>query len=699
MVLAACGRIGFTDTSPADATIDATIDGPPAITGGWVKLAVSRTATCGITTTGELWCWGYGAFGQLGIGSKPATASRTKVGDGWRDVAISTEHACGAKLDGSVWCWGENDFGQLGDNLAEPLSPSPVHVMNGAFEQVAVGYEFSCALNSVGGAFCWGRNDEGQLGLANFVQANVPGPVPGNFTAIVAGDAHVCGLNNSGAQCWGMNGSRQLGDGTTINRNVPTPVDGSIAFTQLAAGATFTCGLDAGTTYCWGDGDLGELGLSQLNGSSKPAVQDGPKFTSIAAGMFHACGIASDGLHCWGNAQRGALPTIATPFAKLPTGIPSPTPTALALGGDTTCVIDADQRAYCAGANAGGQAGRPAGQVEAPTLIDDSWARIFAHRDRACGVSTDGTTRCWGAGDENQLGDGAGLDRQHTTTIALVDPTQLELGATEAGAIANGTAYLWGADPVTGFRDAPTVIGAFATIAVGDTHRCESDGADTQCSGDNHSGQLGVDDPTAVSSGFGGFYTRLRASGKFTCGLDNMSAMSCWGEGSQGQLGAGTFGSSTVPVPVSAGNMQLTAQRFALGGAFACALQTEQLFCWGANDRFQLATNSDVKFASPQRIGTDSWTDIAAGDAHACGIKADQTLWCWGHGDAGQLGRAAGDDALKMHQVPGAWQAVACGDRFTCALDTDGHRACFGANDAGQLGNDRAWLLAFTEIQ
>jgi alpha-tubulin suppressor-like RCC1 family protein len=33
----------------------------------------------------------------------------------WRDVATGAESACGVTTTGDVYCWGRNDSGQLGD--------------------------------------------------------------------------------------------------------------------------------------------------------------------------------------------------------------------------------------------------------------------------------------------------------------------------------------------------------------------------------------------------------------------------------------------------------------------------------------------------------------------------------------------------------------------------------------------------------
>ena len=71
--------------------------------------------------------------------------------------------------------------------------------------------------------------------------------------------AHTAALTGGGGRlgrldgCAGMNGSGQLGDGTTTDRSVPTVVSGSHNFTAILAGGKHTCGVRSdGTALCWG---------------------------------------------------------------------------------------------------------------------------------------------------------------------------------------------------------------------------------------------------------------------------------------------------------------------------------------------------------------------------------------------------------------------------------------------------------------
>ena len=90
---------------------------PVPVTGGhtWKQIDTGGShGTCGITTDGNLYCWGsvykdgYGAPSSL----TPAVLSDT---NDWVEVNLNNYHACALREDNSVWCWGENQYGQLGD--------------------------------------------------------------------------------------------------------------------------------------------------------------------------------------------------------------------------------------------------------------------------------------------------------------------------------------------------------------------------------------------------------------------------------------------------------------------------------------------------------------------------------------------------------------------------------------------------------
>jgi alpha-tubulin suppressor-like RCC1 family protein len=118
--------------------------------------------------------------------------------------------------------------------------------------------------------------------------------------------------------------------------------------------------------------------------------------------------------------------------------------------------------------------------------------------------------------------------------------------------------------------------------------------------------------------------------------------------------------------------------------------------CWGKNDEGQIGDGKDP--ASEPVAGLPSFVDKAAdaallscGEADNCILKKDQTIWCWGANDEGQLGNGSQDAVLGAVQVVGisTGQAPAAGDAFNCAILTSGNVVCWGTNAVGQLGDGK----------
>ncbi len=292
---------------------------PAPVAGGlsFAMISVGNRHSCGVTTTGEAYCWGFGSDGQLGNGSsQQLQAAPVPVAGGLRFTLISAggSHTCGLAGDGRTYCWGDNFWGQLGNGTLESRQTVPVPVSSGlTFATISAGDSHTCGATDVGLAYCWGANRTGQLGDGTTVDRRVPAPVVGvvGFDRVDAGSAHSCGVASDGAAyCWGDNTNGQLGDGTTARRTTPVPIAGGFSFATLNAGSTHTCGLTtSGGAYCWGSNFSGQLGdgttVTRLAPSS---LAGGLSFTAIRAGAVHTCGMANGaGAYCWGSNASGKL--------------------------------------------------------------------------------------------------------------------------------------------------------------------------------------------------------------------------------------------------------------------------------------------------------------------------------------------------------------------------------------------------------
>ena len=269
--------------------------------------------SCGLTVTGNAYCWGFNDFGQLGDGSTTGSLTPVLVSGGIRFSSISTRggHTCGVTSVGDAYCWGENFRGQLGDGTTISRL-APVLVSGGlSFASVSADWSNTCGVTTAGDAYCWGDNFYGQLGDETTINRLTPVPVAGGLTfASLSTGAQTCGVTAAGdAYCWGRNHDR-LGDGTTNHTLAPLPVAGGHSFASLSTASWQTCGLTAaGDAYCWGENSFGQLGDGTRTNRHTPVpVAGGLSFASVSTTGWHTCAVTTAGVaYCWGFNGDGQL--------------------------------------------------------------------------------------------------------------------------------------------------------------------------------------------------------------------------------------------------------------------------------------------------------------------------------------------------------------------------------------------------------
>jgi alpha-tubulin suppressor-like RCC1 family protein len=259
----------------------------------FTALSAGAGFVCGITTTGAGYCWGLDINGDLGLGTTagpqqcdnphfgpaPCSMIPAAVTGGLTFAVLSSGsgHSCGVSTNGAAFCWGYGVYRQIG-NGAGGASFSPAPVSGGlSFASISTSgggnpFGFSCGLTPAGAAWCWGSDSNGQLGNGLASNSAIPVAVAGGntFASLSAGNGFACGITTTGAAvCWGTNARGQLGTGTSKDSAIPTPVGGGLSFKALSTGEGHTCGITTtGKTYCWGDDSYGELGNGVYAGSS-----------------------------------------------------------------------------------------------------------------------------------------------------------------------------------------------------------------------------------------------------------------------------------------------------------------------------------------------------------------------------------------------------------------------------------------------
>ena len=374
------------------------------------------------------------------------------------------------------------------------------------------------------------------------------------------GDFHSCALTTSGGvKCWGYNYYGQLGIGTYTTglpggEATPRDVYGlSSGVDQLSGGTFHTCALlSTGVVKCWGYNRYGQVG----NGSFTPRVLTPADVSGlsgvlqVSAGAFHSCALTqSGGVKCWGRNNQGQLGTNTY-------GNVSATPQYVS--GLTSGVVQVSAGAY-----------------------------------HTCALLSTGAVKCWGWNYNGQLGIGTFITRVLTPT----DVSGLSSGVDQ--------------------------------ISSGLHHTCAllSSGG-VRCWGLNFHGQVGngsfttrINTPASVS-GLSSGVDQISAAGFHTCAVTTGSGAKCWGRNNFGQLGTGSFSPSSVATPADVSGLNSGVAQISGGGFHTCALLSSGgVRCWGSSRYGQVGngtytTSSPYGFSLPQGVsglssGVASLPDIA----------------------------------------------------------------------------------------
>jgi alpha-tubulin suppressor-like RCC1 family protein len=297
---------------------------PVEVTGlrqGVKSVAVGWGHSCALTAAGGVQCWGYNKNGELGNNANVNSTHPVDVSglqSGVVSIEAGDDHTCAVLAGGNLACWGYNEYGQLGDGTTDNRNvPVLVNLSTSGARAAALGWGHTCVLLSNGGVKCWGNNEFGQAGDGSDVQ-NRSSPVSvkgltGGVAAISADGGHTCALTEDNrVLCWGNNKYGQLGDGTAEVRKTPVVAAGLMFRVRtIAAGWNSTCAVGgAGEMACWGWNYYGQLGNGVRTTSTLPVESDEIMYSVIAAavGWGHTCVITElGGVQCFGWNEFGQL--------------------------------------------------------------------------------------------------------------------------------------------------------------------------------------------------------------------------------------------------------------------------------------------------------------------------------------------------------------------------------------------------------
>lgn len=315
---------------------------------------------------------------------------------------------------------------------------------------------------------------------------------------------------------------------------------------------------------------------------------------------------------------------------------------------------------------------------------------IAVGENHSCALVGTGAVFCWGDGQYGQLGQKV----ESSANIRYVE------GADFSCSLANLTLDCFGGQlarfmqrsaaplQVAGISNAVAIsVGSFTSCALlaDGTVWCWGSPSTVAISPEVPVQIAGLSEVSSISVG------RAHA-----CAVLKTGDIRCWGDGDDGKLGNGTTADSTAPVAVSGITNALSVSA---GHESTCAVLADgQVRCWGYRGisgffgTFLSGLIGDgIASVSPATVpvevsGLTNAIAVDVSSTHACAIKDDNTLWCWGR--AAKAMGTTQELVLSPTQVSSlpAVSAVAVGNHVTCTTLTTGKVQCLGENSSGQMG-------------
>jgi alpha-tubulin suppressor-like RCC1 family protein len=584
-------------------------------------------SNCALLVSGDVSCWGNDVPSESPVFVPTLIAGFAASSA----VSVGRDHVCAVR-SGQVWCRGANAQGQLGNN-STAASAAPVLVVGiTGVTAVSAGDGHTCALAS-GAVYCWGKNSSGQIGDGTVIGPRLSPVLVAGLSGVVAIQAafdNSCAVLAGGAlRCWGANFDGRLGNSSGIGSNTPVAVHGIVDAQQVAMGEAFSCVLRvSGTVDCWGRNNVGQLGNGATLVSTVPVVVGNlTGATSVAAGAQGACAVSAGGaLSCWGENRGDGGGAVNTGLPVSVAGITNAA--AVSVGSFGSCVRPSSGVMRCWGENSSGQlATGNTTPSSVPVASVTAVSQVSSGDQHGCAIVAGGfnlSVRCWGNGLDGQLGNGLTANSSvpvstgiSGSTIAFGSPFPLSVAAGDAhscAVLSSGAVLCWGAGSRGAIGNGTASSNVPITVAM----------------------------PSATPA------TQVTAGVRYSCARLTDGRVACWGDNASGQLGRGTISALAQPTPVAVigitNAISVAATAGFVRGLHTCALLADgRVKCWGDNDRGQLGNGSTERSAEPVFVsGIGNATQIAVGAGFSCALLADGLVKCWGENTNGTLGEGSG---------------------------------------------------------
>lgn len=393
--------------------------------------------------------------------------------------------ACAIVVDGKVKCWGANNFGQLGRGVAGSatpsatalerearfvkLNPASVTKLSGSelsgVKMLSAGAYHVCALTTSNYVYCWGKNSEMQIGQGS-ASTSVLYPARvltaaatplANVKSISSSREFACAIAGTAGSvyCWGKDGNGRMGASSGDRPYAAILSWGEFEVAQgaktVSAGRDHVCAqMTDDTVRCWGSNLQGQIGAALSSTTYPYVVGSGTvKFmnyidystgstvnlnqaSQVSSGYYHSCALRNTHLICWGensdlkagrSSSEGAQNTGRILYLQSGSGAFAAGYASISLGGNHGCgamTASNELQVKCWGRGDEGQIGNDA-------VVDQSFPQfvlapagaagnlkgaitVGSGYDHSCAVIAEGKVACWGKNSGGALGNKATAD-------------------------------------------------------------------------------------------------------------------------------------------------------------------------------------------------------------------------------------------------------------------------------------------------
>jgi len=276
----------------------------------------------------DVYIWGYGECGQLGLGDtrnryEPTLLLDPKTGHKLQLIHIECGgyHTVGLTKNGQVVSWGDNDHGQLGHGDIKARSvPTKIEALDGMdITKISCGRWHTVVLTDQGEVLTWGVGDEGLLGYddsygSQFTPKKVEALAGIVIVDVACGEDHTCAVTSTGSiLTWGK--GIQTGHGEDIIVVLPRLLEdlsskGGVV--SVSANRYHTaCVTKNGEVCTFGNGDYGMLGHGDERNHQTPKHVEalvGKKSKIVSCGCEDTAVCTEDGeVYTFGQGMYGQL--------------------------------------------------------------------------------------------------------------------------------------------------------------------------------------------------------------------------------------------------------------------------------------------------------------------------------------------------------------------------------------------------------